>query len=509
MGEPYRNKPPLQNWLVVLLSGNSASRVGALPLRAISVMSLAGIALLLYALRRRLRSPAVAWLPAIIFVTMGISVQYGSSGEIDPLFSLWITAALAAFEIGRRCASPWLEWSVSQALLAGGILTKGLAPLFFYPPVLYLLWRNHSRSGFSAKAFIVGLVAEGALVGAWVVPYTRRAELGLLLKSLTHQVAQRTPLGQGAGEFLKNILSFPLEVVGSTLPWSLLLFLWLHPAVRRSTRERIGQDPLLRLSAAVTLWAFFLLWFMPGAKGRYFMPALPFLALLLAQTVECSAFVFSKLRPTSGLHRLRTRLRRVFVESWVGWAVLAVLWCAVVLYAGLSASYSVWQPLCAGLLAIVAVGHCVGRRGKVHLLFSGLFLVAVMYAIAYAGFTKVHQAERDGQSVAEADAIASWIQDPLPILCAVDVPYSICYRISQKLDRPVLKTAPAHGRYYLVARDPRGFGDTPVLIGETVTLALWEVESLHSREAGSSSFSESEPPPDPTQADSAGHAGLR
>lgn len=477
MGEPYMSKPPLQNWLIVLLSGNSASRVGALPLRAISVASVMGVALLLYALRRALRSRIVAWLPAVIFLTMGNTVQYGSSGEIDPLFTLWIMAALAAFEIGRRRDSPWVQWFVSQALLAGGILTKGLAPLFFYPPVLWLVCRSRSRSRSSAKAFALGLMTEAALVAAWVIPYSRRAEVASLARNLTHQVAQRTPLDQGVLEFLKNLVYFPMEAFGSTLPWSLLLLLWLHPAMRKLMRERMGDDPLVRLSAAVALWAFVALWFTPGAMGRYWMPAHPFLALLLAQTMECSASVLPEMRPMSVFRWLHTCVRRAFIESRVGWILLIGAWCAAVMYAGLSApGRSVWQPLCAGLLAILTAGYWARHREKRNVLLSGLLLVAVMYAIVYVGLVRVQRAEKDARSVAEAGAIASLVEEPLPIVCATDVPYSICYLISQRLDRPVQRRAPADGRWYLVAKNPGGQRGALSLIGRAATVGLWTVD---------------------------------
>ena len=34
LGEPYLNKPPLQNWLIVLLAGNAVHRIGAVVIRS-------------------------------------------------------------------------------------------------------------------------------------------------------------------------------------------------------------------------------------------------------------------------------------------------------------------------------------------------------------------------------------------------------------------------------------------------------------------------------------------
>ena len=154
VGEPYRNKPPLQNWLIILLAGNRADRIGPVAIRSISLLSLLGITGFLVYLRRNPKNTAVAWLPALIFLTMGIIVQYGRVGELDPLFTFWVVSSISCFEIGRRRQWPWLQWFLSQALLAGGILTKGLAPLFFYPPVIYLIFKDRYKTPFSVKPFL-------------------------------------------------------------------------------------------------------------------------------------------------------------------------------------------------------------------------------------------------------------------------------------------------------------------------------------------------------------------
>jgi 4-amino-4-deoxy-L-arabinose transferase-like glycosyltransferase len=107
LGEPYRNKPPLQNWLIVLFAGNQAYGVGPVPIRLISLLSLLGISWCLWQLARGQGTTWPAWLPVLIFLTMGIVIQYGRSGELDALFTFWIVAALYCFEAGRRRQSSW------------------------------------------------------------------------------------------------------------------------------------------------------------------------------------------------------------------------------------------------------------------------------------------------------------------------------------------------------------------------------------------------------------------
>jgi 4-amino-4-deoxy-L-arabinose transferase-like glycosyltransferase len=143
LGEPYLNKPPMQSWLIVLLAGGEARRVGPLSVRLPTVLAVAGIAVLLFRLGISSACGPRA-LPALVFLTFGMLPQYGRPGEMDLVFTLWVAAALAAFEVGRRRGAPAWQWVVSQALVGAGILTKGFASLFFHPPVLVATWRRRS-----------------------------------------------------------------------------------------------------------------------------------------------------------------------------------------------------------------------------------------------------------------------------------------------------------------------------------------------------------------------------
>ncbi|MBN2564429.1 MAG: hypothetical protein JXB46_01840 [Candidatus Eisenbacteria bacterium] len=474
LGEVYVSKPPLQSWLVVLFSGNRADLVGALPLRSVSVLSLIGISLLLFVLARPGRTVLSAWLPALIFLTMGITVQYGRSGEMDALFTLWVTAALSCFEIGRRVRSPWLQWFAPQALLAGGILTKVLAPLFFYPPVLYRTLRECSKASFPVRAFAVGLLTAGVLVSAWLVPFALRSRTGLLGDTLWRQLLRRTPAVRGAWDSVTNLFSFPVEVLGNLLPWSLLLLLWLMPGMRREMRERYRTDPLHRLSVAVSVWTFLILWLMPGAKGRYMMPAYPFLAILLAHTVEASGRVLAGARQTGLLPRLRRWLRAAFVEGWVGWAAAAAVWTAGMLHVGaMPDSPSTWQPLCVGLIAVAAIAAWV-RVGKTRTLpAAGLLLLGLLYAISYSGVTAAHLALRNARYVSVSERIASFVDKPEPVICTDDVPRTVCYYVGHLLGRPLEIASPHNGAYYLIGSNEIGSTGGSARAGRKVGSADW------------------------------------
>jgi 4-amino-4-deoxy-L-arabinose transferase-like glycosyltransferase len=152
LGRPYLNKPPMHSWAIAAASGFDARRVGPLAVRLPSVLAVALIAAILWRLGTSSTSGPRA-LPALVFLTLGILPQYGRPGEIDLPFAALVTAALAAFEAGRRRGSPLVQWVASQGLVGAGILTKGFAPVFVLPPAALVVWRR----GLRVRPWAVGL----------------------------------------------------------------------------------------------------------------------------------------------------------------------------------------------------------------------------------------------------------------------------------------------------------------------------------------------------------------
>jgi len=451
MGEPYRNKPPLQNWLVILLGGNRANRVCPLPLRGLSLLAILGTSLFLYALGRRKTSGDMNWLPILMYLTMGVVVQDGRTGEIDPLFTFWVVGAVTCFEIGRQRQRPWLQWFLSQIMVAGGILTKGLAPLYFYPPVLFFAWKDRSRTPFSAKAFLAGLAVEVLVVCAWLIPYAYRSSVTSLGMRWKQQVLTRTSFTGGTEEFLIHLVRFPAETLGNLLPWSALLLLWILPSVWRPLWALLQRDSSIKLLFVFSFcWVFPVFWLIPGGIPRYLHPALPFVAVLLAHTLKISLPLFSGPKCPDPGNRV---LHRILFHKWTGWITLVTLWTITLLLVKTRGrDVPVLEPLVVGVLA--ASVACYGLRvaGREKRLFWILLLPALLYSVFYAGITSVYTLEKHSRILRDAQAIASQMDRPLPLVVDSDVDRDLCYYISRELDRLVQIAAPAHGSYYRVSR---------------------------------------------------------
>ena len=102
------------------------------------------------------------------------------------------------------------------------MLTKGLAVLFFYPPVLaWALWQR-PRSRFSLPMFVLGFAGMSGIVAAWLVPYAAAASLGELQERWAGEMG-RVTVREGWSGALVHLVTYPLLLLGVALPWSLRL----------------------------------------------------------------------------------------------------------------------------------------------------------------------------------------------------------------------------------------------------------------------------------------------
>jgi 4-amino-4-deoxy-L-arabinose transferase-like glycosyltransferase len=415
-----------------------------------------GIALLLFRLGAASTSGKDA-LPALVFLTFGILPQYGRPGEMDLLFTAWVAAALAAFEWGRRKGSGARQWVLSQALLAGGVLTKGIAPLFFHPPALLVTWRR--RLPLRPLALGAGLLLMLALVAAWVVPYARSGPVQALGARLTSEVAQRTT--EAGGDAVRHLVRYPAVLLGATLPWSLALVA-LVAARARAALSGLLLDPWLALNGAVVAWGVLAFAFVPGTLPRYLIPVMPAGAVLAAAAL-------------GRLDRPSAR-RGPWLVLGASWAVAAPL----VAHRQLSAlpPPGVWllavTVASLGLIAIAAGREVARRFGAAT---AGLLVGGLLYGLAYAGIVDARAAHRNRDFVAAASALAPHVRPEVPLVVAAGTDRKLTWPLVHRLGRLAVERLPAPP-YDLVGPAGTEVGGRSSLVAERGGFALWRVRTV-------------------------------
>jgi 4-amino-4-deoxy-L-arabinose transferase-like glycosyltransferase len=374
-GRVFPDRPPMSNWLIAL-AGFTGGEVDRIAIRLPSVLAILALTWLLYGYcLGGGASRLVAVTAATAFATGGQVLQLGRMGESEAVFTLFVAGSLLLWHLGYlRRWPPALAWSAGYGLCALGALTKGLqAPVYFTAATgAFLLWRRQWRWLLGWGQWF-GLAVFCALVAAWQIPYYQVAGAENTIKTWFSVIGPRL----GWGGLVEHVLSYPLETLGTLLPWSVVLFLLLSRKIRAELRPR-AILAFAVLAVAVTYPS---VWFSQGAKGRYYLPLYPCLAILMGLVV--GSWVAAPGASTLG------RLRRL------AWGLLAAAAClggllAVLPWALPSAAAQGLRPtlpwtVLGAALALLALRSTLAARREANpatvrtALLALAFLLAALY----------------------------------------------------------------------------------------------------------------------------------
>jgi 4-amino-4-deoxy-L-arabinose transferase-like glycosyltransferase len=280
---PFPERPPMSSWAMALV-GLVRGEVDPTAARLPSVLAIMLTSILVYAYTRGFLGRLAATAASLAYATFGQVLQIGRHGESEALFTLFVTASLLAWHYGYE--KKWratLVWSLGYLFMALAALVKGpQAPVYFVAVIgAYLLLIKRDWRYLLRPAHGVGILVAASLLLAWQAPYYL----------MTDADAVRATWGGLAGDrfqltgLLKHVASYPLETFVCLLPWSPLLF------ALASKRFRVSLSdiwPLVGFLAVALLVTYPSVLFASHARGRYFMPMYPCIAVLLGVIVERS-----------------------------------------------------------------------------------------------------------------------------------------------------------------------------------------------------------------------------
>jgi 4-amino-4-deoxy-L-arabinose transferase-like glycosyltransferase len=243
------------------------------------------------------------------------------AAEIDMLQVAWVTAAVLFFlrgleaeesaECGVRSAElgieeprhsalrtphsvlrtphsalPW--WPAALLCVAGGVLTKWTAPVFFYGTVVPLLWwrgrlrllfgRHHLVSAALGAAVCFAWAGAAVSLAGWDAFYETVSREALQRLSPSHHLEAMHQMSPGHHHLYPwaEVLVHPWKLLGMNLPWSAIALLTLLPGFARRWDER-GR----RLLQALHCWTWpnLIFWsIIPEHATRHSLPLFPGIA---------------------------------------------------------------------------------------------------------------------------------------------------------------------------------------------------------------------------------------
>jgi 4-amino-4-deoxy-L-arabinose transferase-like glycosyltransferase len=183
------------------------------------------------------------------------------SAEIDMVQLAWVVGSLYCFyrayvgeEIQGSTKAPMVWWIAALLCVAGGLLTKWTAPIFFYATTIpFVWWRDRLRLLFTT-AHLTGLAVAVALVSLWIAAVVWCVGWGRLYDTVCQEALPKFLPGQRErGYPWLEIIQLPARVLVGSLPWTGFALLTLNPKVSRDW----SQD-------AKRLLAFFHCWLWPN-----------------------------------------------------------------------------------------------------------------------------------------------------------------------------------------------------------------------------------------------------
>lgn len=315
--KPYYNKPPFGNWTIamsMLVFGNTSEWAVRLP----GVLSLIGMAVLFYFFLRANGPPEKALLMAVAGLVTTDLLFHGSinAGEIDLVFALLtLGQVLSIYHFGvRQRWWPMFLWS--YALMAFGVLTKGVPSIAFQGLTLLpflVVWKEWKRLFHPAHFVGIGLFL--VICGWYFWAYAQQEDVGLYLMNLFNQASERTASEHTLGETLVGLLRFPALFLKLVLPWGVFIVFWFLRPVRKVLLPR-PEIRFALLFLAANLWLY---WLSPQMHGRYLFMFIPIATWLLLEAA---------LARSQAADKLWNVLRYLIFASLIiaGWPMILLQW---------------------------------------------------------------------------------------------------------------------------------------------------------------------------------------
>ena len=284
---PYYRKPPLVNWLIAAsfkLFGVRNEWTARLP----SALLVLAVAIAFVTVARASLGVRASIIAAMIWLTNIGIIEKGRLIEIEALYvSLCGLAIILWLSFFLQKRSPWLIWLPASVFLGLGLLAKGPTHLlFFYGVVVAVLACFKDWRVLVHPAHFIGLAVMVGIAAAWAIPF---------LNSTTSHVAIDKWSGQYTGR-LKGI-DFKFSDWIQNIPRCLTYFFpWvlLFPFARFSRFQEQNQQRLVRALSWGTAVPFLLMNLVPGALARYSMPAIVPASWLLGMICAGNALQFTR-----------------------------------------------------------------------------------------------------------------------------------------------------------------------------------------------------------------------
>lgn len=264
--EPLLTKPPGM-YAAIAATSCFQGQVTDWSARLPSALASAAIVFLLYWYVSRQVGRLGGLLVAAVTPCTILWLDKATAAEIDMLQVFWVAAALVFFfrateddrmtrwqgdkvtpEVqtvtlspGHLVTSSFFWWLLALLCVAGGVLTKWTAPVFFYAAAIpFLIWRRQFRLVFSWQHLLAAAIGASLCFG-WVGLVIHQVGWETIYSTVRNEALPRVSHGHhlgSASDQLLETLAHPFKLLLANLPWSGFALVTLMPSFMNSWDER-------------------------------------------------------------------------------------------------------------------------------------------------------------------------------------------------------------------------------------------------------------------------------
>lgn len=268
---------PLFNWLIIPLANLAGWQHVLLVARGLTVAAtLATAAVLAWLTWRLFRDRRFAAFAALVHLTFADVLMYrGWLAYVDPLFALFVFAAIALLWVACAESRPALLWVAAIALTCA-LLSKAFTAYVFYGAAFAVLFwdRDYRR----LLLGLPSLAAHAAMLAAPLLWFAAipsgHSQSGRMFDEILAKLAF-----PDIGDYLAKLLLYPLEVWSGLLPAGALV---AYFALRRRIAPGEGDHRHFRTALLIGALNFLPYWLAPYSGVRYLIPIYPLFALVAA-----------------------------------------------------------------------------------------------------------------------------------------------------------------------------------------------------------------------------------
>lgn len=276
-GETYLNKPPLFNWLQILLI-NLTGSMDEFVFRLPSVIALLLMAGLIYFTTRKYLGD-YAFVAATGYIVCGRILFWDSfMGLIDLTYSL-VTFGSFVWLIHFHKKRKYLLFFTGSYLLAAiGFLMKGMPSLAFQAiSILSLLIYDKAYKQLFTIKHLTGIAIFLILVGGYLVLYNKNQPVNDLLFQFLRESNRTGITSQNSSSWWLHLVQFPANYIFEFLPLTILLILLFSSSIRKLTfSERQLRYLILLFLSNIVIY-----WFSADMRSRYLFMLVPLLSIVL------------------------------------------------------------------------------------------------------------------------------------------------------------------------------------------------------------------------------------